>query len=436
MKGHVWKRCPCQPEELPRGRDGRPLACKRRHGTWSYRLDAGPDPVTGKRRRPSKGGFATREDAEAALSGAMAAVGSGTWTDDQRQTVGEYLDRWLVRKTPGLKPTTVDTYRSHIELHIRPELGRLKLRDLRPEHIYAMLQVVAEGRSAATVHRVRATLRTALAAAVKERLLSWNPARDLDMPREARKRVEPWTPAETGAFLDAVAGDRLTALFHVVAYLGLRRGEALGLRWDDVDLVRRRVVIRQQVVQMNLQATEADCQYCGEAHPGIGITAPKTDDSAAVVHLDAGTVSVLLSQQLLQGEEREVWGDAYQDHGLVFAREDGTPIRPSWLTARFLELQEGVTVPVDPEKPQGAQRPLRRVRLHDLRHGTASLMIAAGVDVAVVSKVLRHSTIKLTVDTYGHLLPGVGEAAAEQRAGMIPRAASRADGHSSATNGA
>jgi len=329
----------------------------------------------------------------------MAAVGAGTWTDDQRQTVGEYLDRWLVRKTPGLKPTTVDTYRSHIELHIRPELGRLKLRDLRPEHIYAMLQVVAEGRSAAMVHRVRATLRTALAAAVKERLLSWNPARDLDMPREARKRVEPWTAQETGAFLDAVAGDRLAALFHVVAYLGLRRGEALGLRWDDVDLVRRRVVIRQQVVQMNLQAVEANCQYCGETHPGMGITEPKTDDSAAIVHLDAGTVSVLLSQQLAQGEEREAWGDAYQDHGLVFAREDGTPIRPSWLTARFLELQDGVIVPVDAEDPESAQRPLRRVRLHDLRHGTASLMIAAGVDVAVVSKVLRHSTIKLTVDT-------------------------------------
>lgn len=429
MKGQVLKRCPCAPEDLPRARDGRLLACKKRHGTWFFRLDAGPDPATGKRRRPYKGGFLTREAAEAALSDKMAEVGAGTWTDDQRQTVGQFLDRWLARKAPGLKPTTVDTYRSHITLHISPELGRLKLRDLRPEHIYAMLQIVADGRSAAMVHRVRATLRTALAAAVKERLLSWNPARDLDMPRETRKRVEPWTPEETGAFLDAAAGDRLAALFHLVAYLGLRRGEGLGLRWDDVDLVRRRIVIRQQVVQVNRRHVEAGCQYCGSVHPGIGITDPKTDESAAVVHLDAGTVSVLLGQQLAQGEEREAWGSAYRDHGLVFAREDGTPVRPSWLTARFVELQDGVTVPEDPQKPEGAQRPIRRARLHDLRHGTASLMIAAGVDVAVVSKVLRHSTIKLTVDTYGHLLPGVGEAAAEQRAGMIPRAASRADGH-------
>lgn len=145
-------------------------------------------------------------------------------------------------------------------------------------------------------------------------------------------------------------------------------------------------------------------------------------------------MSVLLSQQLTQGEEREAWGEAYRDHAFVFAREDGTPIRPSWLTARFLELQDDVTVPVDPENPEGAQKPLRRVRLHDLRHGTASLMIAAGVDVAVVSKVLRHSTIKLTADTYGHLLPGVGGGRCGAARGHDPAVASRADGHSSATN--
>ncbi len=430
MKGQVFKRCPCLPEDLPKGRDGQPLACKQRHGTWSYRLDTGPDPKTGRRRRPLKGGFATRKEAEDALQEKMREVGAGTWTDDRQETVGAYLDRWLSRKAEGLKPTTVDTYRTHIEKYLKPELGRLKLKDLRPEHVYGMLRVVAEGRSAATVHRVRATLRTALTAAVKERRLSWNPARDLDMPRETRTRVEPWTPAETGAFLDAVDGDRLAALFHVVAYLGLRRGEALGLRWEDVDLVKRRVLIRQQVVQVNRRKIEQTCAMCKGTHAGIEITTPKTEESAGVVHLDAGTVSVLLTQQLAQGEEREAWGAAYSDHGLVFAREDGTPIRPSWLTERFSELQTEVTVPVDPERPEGAQRPVRHVRLHDLRHGAASLMIAAGVDLAVVSKVLRHSTIKLTADTYGHLLPGVGEAAAEKRAQMIPRASSRAGGHS------
>ncbi len=445
MKGTVWKRCPCPPEDLPRGRDGRALACKRRHGSWSWRLDAGADPVTGARRRPSRGGYPTREAAEEALEAVARELRAGTWTDDAAETVGEFLDRWLSRRAPALKRTTADAYRGHVERYLRPELGHLRLRDLRPSHVYALLEVVAgtrddvhgerpeRPRSAATVHRVRATLRTALAAAVRERKLSWNPARDLDMPREERAQVQPWTPAETGAFLDALtdAGERLAPLFHVAAYLGLRRGEVLGLRWSDVDLVRRRVHVRQQVVQVAADDDAPACPGCGRVHRGIGFAAPKTADSAGVVHLDSGTVAVLLGQQLAQGEERAEWGEAYADHGLVFARENGDPLRPSWVTRRFGELQEGVTVP---SGPNGAPVALRRVRFHDLRHGAASMMLAAGVDLAIVSKVLRHSTIKLTADTYGHLLPGVGEAAADKRAAMIPRASSRTDGHRMATD--
>lgn len=239
MKGSVFKRCPCPQSELKRGSNGQVLACKKRHGTWSFRLDAGLDLATLRRRRPSAGGFATKEDAEEALARKMTEVNSGTWTDDGRQTVSEYLDRWLGRRRGQLKATTADTYRTHVEKYLKPELGRLKLRELRPDHIYSMLDVVAEGRSAAMVHRVRSTLRTALSAAVKERLLTWNPARDLDMPKEVRRKVQPWEPAEIGAFLDGNQHHRLLGLFHVIAYCGLRRGEGIGLRWDDVDLVKR-----------------------------------------------------------------------------------------------------------------------------------------------------------------------------------------------------
>lgn len=433
MKGSVFKRCPCKREELPIGRNGAVLACRKKHGTWAYRLDAGLDPETQKRRRPSASGFTTKEDAEDALSSAMNDVNSGTWTDDQKQTLAVYLDKWLLRKSKKLKATTVDTYSTHIEKYLKPELGRYKLRELRPEHIYAMMDVVAEGRASATVHRVRATLRGALAAAVKERLLSWNPARELDMPSEVREKIQPWEPAEVGAFLDAIAGDRLAGYFHLVAYLGLRRGEGLGLRWDDVDLVNRKVDLRQQIVHTNRTSRETVCEYCGAKHGGQKFDSLKTEESAAVVHMDAETVAVLLGQQLRQGEERLEWGTAYVDHGLVFAREDGNPLSPNWISRRFQDLQAPVTMP-DPKKPDGEPVPLRSVRLHDLRHGTAALMLAAGVDIAVVSKVLRHSTIKLTSDTYGHLLAGVGESAADKRAAMIPRKAKEPSGHSSATN--
>ncbi|WP_158595428.1 site-specific integrase [Galactobacter caseinivorans] len=395
---------------------------------WLYRLEAGTDPETGKRRRPSGGGFETRAEAEAALSEVREQIRLGTWTDDRRTTVGEYLDRWLARRADGLKTTTLDTYRGHVEKFIRPELGAVRIKELRPGHIYAMLDVVAQGRSAASVHRVRATLRSALASAVRERLISWNPARDLEMPREERSRVTPWEPRETVAFLDSVAGDRLAPYFHLVAYLGLRRGEALGLSWDDVDLVRRTITIRQSIVHAARRADEAPCVHCGAVHGGLRFDTPKTKESAGVVHLDADTVAVLLSQQLAQGEERADWGDAYLDHGLVFAREDGNPYRPTWISHRFVELQGGVTVAKDPDTPGGERRAVRRVKLHDLRHGAASMMLAAGVDIAIVSKVLRHSTIKLTVDTYTHLLPGVGEAAAEARADVLRKERSRARG--------
>lgn len=298
-----------------------------------------------------------------------------------------------------------------------------------------MLDVVADGRSPATVHRVRSTLRTALSSAVKERLLTWNPARDLDMPREVRHRAQPWKPEEIGAFLDGNQRHRLMPLFHVIAYCGLRRGEGIGLRWDDVDLAERTLTIRQQIVQVNRSEEERPCAYCAAVHGGQAFDSHKTEESSAVVHLDASTVAVLLGQQLSQGDERIVWGDAYADHGLVFAREDGNPLSPNGVSRLFEDLQEGIAVPTDPLNPAGSLRPVRRVRLHDLRHGTASLMIAAGIDIAIVSKVLRHSTIKLTVDSYGHLLPGVGEQAADKRAALIPRKAiGETAGHISATN--
>jgi integrase len=430
MKGSVFKRCPCPPETLKKGKSGQYLSCKKDHGTWSYRLDAGIDAETGKRRRPSGSGYQTREQAEDALTKKVAEVNAGIWTDDRSVTVGEYLERWLDRKTTSLKATTIDAYRTHVNLHLKPHLGAVKLRDLRPEHVYSMLDAVADGRSAATVHRVRATLRSALAGAVRERLITWNPARDLEMPKESRVRVQPWEPAEIGAFLDHSHGHRLNSLFHVIAYCGLRRGEGIGLRWDDVDLVKRQLTIRQQIVQINRTTREERCAYCGEPHPGQKFDTPKTDESAGVVHLDATTVSVLLGQQLAQGEERLRWGDAYSDHGLVFSREDGVPLNPNAVSRLFEDLQKDVRVP-GPAHPV----PVRRIRLHDLRHGTASLMIAAGIDIAIVSKVLRHSTIKLTVDSYGHLLAGVGETAADKRASMIPRKGSSAPvGHIPATD--
>lgn len=262
------------------------------------------------------------------------------------------------------------------------------------------------------MRRIHATLRSALSTAVRRRLVTFNAAKDVDLPVAQRPKVKPWEPGELGQFLDSIGAHRLGAMFETIAGTGLRRGEAVGLRWDDVDLAARVIVVRQQIVQesgrkKNNEAPAA-CPYCEAGHLGMSFGRPKTASGEnRVIDLDESTVGALLSHQLRQGEERQAWGDAYADHGLVFAREDGNPLRPDDVTKLFGALVDAAG--------------LRRVRLHDLRHGQASLMLAAGIDMAIVSKRLGHSTITITSDTYSHLLGGVGRDAADRASALVPR---------------
>jgi integrase len=254
-----------------------------------------------------------------------------------------------------------------------------------------MLRTVKAGPS--TVRRVHATLRSALATAQRRRLVPYNAAVDVELPKVSRPKVRPWEPAELGKFLDHAAGDRLGTLYEVMAATGLRRGEACGLRWQDVDLERGRLVVRQQVVVLGHD---------------LRFGPPKTSSGEArVVDLDDGTVGALLGHRLAQDAGRAEWGPAYADHDLVFTRENGEPLHPERVTKRFLQLVDAAGV--------------RKVRLHDLRHGQASLMLAAGVPLAVVSKRLGHSGVGITSDTYSHLLEGVGREAAERAAALVPR---------------
>ncbi len=417
MRGSVFKRCSCP---IERDTKGRRKACRFNHGSWAYVVDLGPGP--GKdgqwqpRRQAKQSGFATKAEAETELAKVTATVSDGSYAHDQQQTVATYLTAWLEQKRiNGLRPTTLQGYSQHIADYLAPYLGHLRLKDLHPGHVEQLLNTLLSehpvrgkkrpAMSAATVRRVHATLRSALAAAKKKRLISFNPAIDVELPAHRRPKAQPWEPAELGAFLDHVATDRFGTLFEVIATVGLRRGEAIGLRWADVDLERGVIYVRQQIVQAK---TTDPCKDCGVCH-GWFLVAPTKTFSHEEEALDIAdtTVGALMAQRLTQDAEKAAWGDAYQDHGLVFAREDGTPYSPGSITTRFAQLVE--------------TSGLRKVRLHDLRHGNASLMLAAGVDIAIVSKRLRHSSIAITADTYSHLLEGVGKDAAERSTGLIPR---------------
>lgn len=397
----IIKRCSCPPAD---DGDGRRVRCPRltesRHGSWGFVVDVGTGP-DGRRRQVRRGGFATKAAAEVALTQLRSTRDEGTFTDSRGLTVGNYLTSWLARKVSAaeLRPTTARSYRQHLDGYLLPHLGRLPLGGLRVRHVDQLLDHIRKANATsprpvgpATQRRVIATLRSALGDAVSDRLISWNPASHAKIARATRPKVAPWTAPEVSAFLDAVAGERDAALWHLAAFTGLRRGELAGLRWTDVELDVARLVVREAAAQVGYSVVYGP---------------PKTASGERVVDLDDVTVAVLRAHRAAQAAERLAWGPAYADSGRVFTRENGEALHPETVTRRFARLV--------------AAAGLRRVRLHDLRHGFASLALAAGVPLAVISKRLGHSSIAITSDTYSHLLEGMGKAAAEQVAGLVRR---------------
>ncbi|GAA1745134.1 site-specific integrase [Nonomuraea bangladeshensis] len=204
-----------------------------------------------------------------------------------------------------------------------------------------------------------------------------------------------WTPAQLGAFLDVAAQHRLYALFHLIAFRGLRRGEGCGVRWEDLDTDERTLDVAKQLVQIGWSFEEGE---------------PKTESSDGVIALDTGTVSVLKEHRARQNEERLEWGEDWSDTGRIFTHEDGRELHPAWVSELFSQLAYEAGLPP--------------IRLHDLRHCAATLAYAAGADTKVVSTMLRHSSTNFTENTYTTVLPELAHAAAEASVAIVPRAVS------------
>lgn len=237
-------------------------------------------------------------------------------------------------------------------------------------------------------------LRKALKDAVRWQRIRRNPAEDADAPRQVRpgeRRLHTWTPQQVGQFLRHVADDRLYALWLLLATTGMRRGEAMGLRWVDTDLDTASLSIRQARVTV----------------PGqdVVVSEPKTAQGRRSVELDPAAVASLRAWRAQQAQERLAWAGAWEDSGLVFTREDGTPLHPNSVSKAFARHVEDAGV--------------SSIRLHDLRHTWASLAIASGEPVKVVSERLGHSTVTFTMQQYQHVLPGMQREAAERMAALM-----------------
>ena len=351
-------------------------------GAWAYVVDV--PTADGSRRQKSKGGFFTRRDAEAAVRSLIEGVAAGTEPlARQRETVGVFMSDWLAGRT-RLKPMTRYSYASQMRRHIIPSLGAIPLARLEPRHIARMTAKLLEQDMAATAHYCHAILHRALKDAVRAGKITVNPADRVEAPPRPRPEMKVWTAGQTAAFFEAIRGHRLEALYVLVASTGCRRGEAIALRWSDIDLIAGKVVFRRSLTRVG---------------GTLVFGTPKTGEGRTV-SLDAGCVAALRAHAERQAVEMAHWNElhAYADQGLVFCRENGTPLRPERVSEKFHELAQKAALP--------------NIRLHDLRHGWATHALAAGVPVHVVARRLGHSRIDTTLGTYAHVLPHQDELAA------------------------
>jgi len=345
----------------------------------------------------------TREEAHSKLTEALARHRRGVPIVATTHTVGGYLTEWLETVARRrVRPSTYRSYETYVRLYLIPGLGKKRLDRLSARDIRLFLDQVrdvcpccAQGQDAArdkprccargkccgkrvsarTVQYLHAILRAALQHAVREDALVRNVARQVQVSAGHRPEIEPWTVAESQKFLSVARQDRLYALYAVAVGVGLRRGEALGLRWIDLDLEAGVLRVRQTV------------QRAG-SRPEFG--EPKTPRSRRTIALPAQLVDALEEHRRQQAAERASAGERWTEYGLVFTTSVGTPVEPRNLSRAFVALCKRAGV--------------RRVRLHDLRHTCATLLLAQGVPARVVMDLLGHSAIAVTMNTYSHVV--------------------------------
>jgi integrase len=329
----------------------------------------------------------TRQAVAEKLSKAMADRDGGLIFDAGKMTLGEYLDRWLSDSVRGtVRASTYERHEAIIRLHIKPSLGRVGLKKLTPAHVRGLYREKLDvGLAPATVRKIHSTLHKALSQAVSDGIVPRNAA-DVKAPRPTPEEMRPLSEAEAQAFLEAAreSGNRFEALYVLAVATGLRRGELLGLRWDDVDLKRGTLRVGRALVR------EGGRHTLGET---------KARRGRRQINLTPRTVNALKAHRKKQLEEKIKLAGLYRDHGLVFASGVGTPVNPENLVKRSF-------------KPLLKHAGLPKIRFHDLRHTCATLLLGRGVHPKFVQELLGHATIAMTLDTYSHYLPSMGDQAA------------------------
>ena len=364
---------------------------------WCAMADLGM--VDGKRKRKAVYGKTQREVVER-LNETLRDHQRGTLPKPGRVTVEAWLKTWLQSIEGGVRPKTLSHYRWIAEEHLIPAIGRRQLSKLEPSDVEAMLNAkLRAGLAPRTVHHMRAVLRNALRKAERDRLVVRNAAALADPVKVPRHDMRTLSPVEVKAYLAAASGERLEALLVTALGLGMRQGELMGLRWQNVDLDRRDPELGAPVPVLHVKWA---LQYQG-GRPVL--VEPKSETSRRTMPLPGPVAEALPQHRARQAQEQLAAKAWLNELDLVFVGRHGQPLESTAVLRAHWDVLEKAGIP--------------RMRFHDLRHSAATLLLEAGIPLKVVAEVLGHASPSITQSTYMHVTQGLRAQATAAQARIL-----------------
>lgn len=335
----------------------------------------------GKRKTIKKRGFRTKKLAEAAEIAVKDSMNKGTYVKPSKMTFGDYLQNWLDNRR-DIKDRTKYYYKGLINLHIVPLIGQILLADLNALVIENFLSAIeTKGMSESSNKNIFKVINKSLSDAERKQIILRNPAALVSKPKVSKKEMGYWTPEEAREFLKSIDNHRLKIIFVLAIHCGMRMSEILGLRFTDIDLEKRKIHIR------HILTFKRELQ--------VGTKTSAGNRSITISHLVAEEIK---KRKAIINKERTATGDRYEDKEFLVCSKSGNPISKANCDCLWKRLLKNNNI--------------RRIRFHDLRHTCASLLFSIDVHPKIVQELLGHSSIKVTLDLYSHMMPNMhGEAA-------------------------
>lgn len=357
----------------------------KRGTSWYATIDLPRDPVTGKRRQ-KRVSAPTKRECEEKVRQALNEADSTHTAGGNKITVGEFVSRWLESSNPRLRPATFRRYRDMLNQHAVPQIGHIKLTKLTPfdvQRLYA--DRLEAGLSTTTVHHLHVMLHGALKQAVRWGMVANNVTEMVDAPRRTFPDITTWNAEQVSGFFNESDQHYLAAFWRLALLTGMRRGELLGLKWEDIDLERGSLAVRRTLSRGNSGTWE--------------LGQPKTTSGRRSIALPQSCVAALRKHRVAQNTERLRLGEVWADNDFVFTNRTGGPLHVNSMALQFKKLTEVAGLP--------------KIRFHDLRHNSATLLLAKGVHPKIVQERLGHADISMTLNRYSHVTPDMQRLAAD-----------------------